>query len=80
MNEKRLSPIEQREIDFYGDMITAVLVNDEEGREIIYIPMRPICTFLGVSWSGQLRRINRDQVLSEEIKRVNVTFTHGLPT
>lgn len=75
MSEKALMPIEQREIDFYGDVITAVLADDEKGREIIYIPMRPICEFLGVSWSGQLRRINRDLVLSDEIKRVNVTFT-----
>ncbi|MBX3058391.1 MAG: hypothetical protein KF770_18155 [Anaerolineae bacterium] len=73
--EKALVPAEQREIDFYGDVISAVLVHNEEGREAIYVPMRPICEFLGVSWSGQLRRINRDLVLSQEVKRVNVTFT-----
>ena len=34
-----------------------------------------ICEFLGVNWIGQLRRLNRDAVLSEESRSMNVTFT-----
>ena len=39
-----------------------------------FVPVRLICEFLGVSWTGQLRRLNRDAVLSEEIRSMNVTF------
>lgn len=74
MNDSSLIPIEQRTVLFYDDEITAVLV-DIEGEQRVYVPVRPICDFLGVSWTGQRRRINRDLVLSEEVKRVNVTFT-----
>ena len=73
-DEKALTPIDQRTVDFYGDPITAVLVQTDEGEQV-FVPVRPICDFLGVSWTGQRRRINRDPVLSQEIKRVNVTFT-----
>ena len=74
MVDKALVPVEQKQVVFYDDEITAVLVRIE-GDEKVYVPVRPICEFLGVSWSGQLRRLNRDAVLSEEIRSVNVTFT-----
>ncbi|MCA9935854.1 MAG: ORF6C domain-containing protein [Anaerolineales bacterium] len=74
MADNALVPLEQKQVVFYDDEITAVLVQ-LEGEEKIYVPVRPICEFLGVSWTGQLRRINRDAVLSEEIRSVNVTFT-----
>lgn len=71
-----LQPLDQRTILFYDDEITAVVV-DVDGRQVVFVPIRPICDFLGVSWTGQRRRINRDRVLSEEIQGVNVTFTPG---
>jgi hypothetical protein len=74
MTDKALAPLEQKQVVFYDDEITAVLVQIE-GKEGVYVPVRPICEFLGVSWTGQLRRINRDAVLAEEIRSVNVTFT-----
>jgi len=79
MTDSALIPIEQKQVVFYDDEITAVLVqiNDEEK---IYVPVRPVCEFLGVSWTGQRRRINRDAVLSEEIRSVNVTFTEPTRT
>lgn len=74
MTDKALVSIEQKQVVFYDDEITAVLVR--LGNETkIYVPIRPICDFLGVSWTGQRRRIKRDIVLSEEIRSVNVTFT-----
>ena len=69
--EQSLVPVEQREVDFYGDDLTAVLVEDGE----VYVPIRPICDFVGLTWSAQRRRINRDAVLSKKLRGVTVTVT-----
>lgn len=69
--EKALVPVEQKQVTFYGDELTAVLV--ENG--VVYIPIRPICDYLGVDWSSQRQRIIRDLVLSEVAKGVVVTTT-----
>ena len=71
-----LVPVEQKQVVFYDDEITAVLVN-LRGKQEIYIPIRPICDFLGVAWDPQRRRINRDPVLASEVKGVTVTVTPG---
>jgi len=77
--EKALVPVEQKSVDFYGDEITAVLVEDNERRRV-FVPVRPICDYLGVDWSAQYRRINRDPVLLEVITPcVVVTATQGQP-
>lgn len=57
-----LTPIEVRVVDFYGDSIDGALVR-VEGAERIYIPLKPICDYLGIDWSSQRRRILRDGVL-----------------
>ena len=69
-----LEPIEERQIDFYGDAITAALVkpNDQAAPEV-YVPVKPICDYLGISWVGQRERIMRDPVLSEVLKGIRVT-------
>ena len=72
--EKALVPVEQRTIDFYGDEIIAVLVK-EDGRQQVYVPVRSICDYLGIAWSAQRNRINRDPVLSEVVVVVIVTNT-----
>ena len=69
-----LVPIDQAEVEFYGDSLTATLV-DEDGTERVYIPIRPVCEFIGVDWSAQRQRINRDPVLREEVRSVVVTTT-----
>jgi hypothetical protein len=74
MSDKALMPIEQRTVTFYNDEITAVLVAAEQGSSV-YIPIRPICDFMGLNWDGQRRRILRDPVLAEEMKGVVVTTT-----
>lgn len=71
-----LTPVEQKQVVFYDDEITAVLV-EVEGKREIFVPIRPICEFLGVAWDPQRRRINRDLVLSDEVKGVTVTVTPG---
>lgn len=70
-NENALQPVEQKLVLFYEDEITAVRTKNN----MIYIPIRPICDFLGVAWDPQRRRINRDPVLSEEVKGVTVMVT-----
>lgn len=69
-----LVTIEQKQVEFYGDELTAVLVQSEEG-ERVYVPVRPLCEFLGLDWSSQRRRINRDPVLSEVAQGVVITTT-----
>jgi len=59
--EKALVPVEQKQVTFYGDELTAVLAEDGT----VYVPIRPICDSLGLDWDGQRQRIHRDPVLSE---------------
>jgi hypothetical protein len=68
-------PIEQRDVDFYGDTITAALVETEEGGSQVYVPLRPICEYLGLDWSSQLKRIRRDPVLNEALVSVVMMTT-----
>jgi hypothetical protein len=60
-----LVPIEEKTVDFYGDSINAALVNTSNGQQQVYVPLRPICDYLGLNWSGQYLRVKRDPVLSE---------------
>jgi hypothetical protein len=69
-----LTPEEVRTVEFYGDEIAAALIH-AEGEALIYVPLRPLCEYLGLSWSAQFERIKRDEVLSEAIKTVRVTRT-----
>src|SRR5688500_4893221 len=72
--EKALVPVEQKQVVFYDDEITAVLVQGEE-KQITYVSIRQMCELLDVSYQGQMRRINDDPVLSKQVKGVNITFT-----
>lgn len=72
-----LVPLEEREVDFYGDRIVAVEVIGESGEPDIYIPVRPLCEFLGLNWSAQFRRIQRDPVLVAQARSVAVTATEA---
>ena len=68
---RALVPADERAVDFYGDEIRVYVLDGEP-----YIPLRPICDFLGVSWSGQTERLKRDAVLSEAVRYVRVTRTN----
>ncbi len=76
MSDSALVPIEQKRVVFYDDEITAVLV-EVDGRRIVYVPVRPICDFLGVQWAAQSKRIKRDAVLSQVLTSVSVMDTQG---
>lgn len=73
MSDKALIPVEQKQVDFYGDEITAVRL--ENGR--VFVPVRPLVEALGVAWSSQLQRIRRDPVLKTELFSVFVTNTES---
>ncbi|MCA9968646.1 MAG: ORF6C domain-containing protein [Anaerolineales bacterium] len=66
-----LVPIEQKEVAFYEDQLIAVRLANGD----IYVPAKPICELLGVDWGGQYRRIQRDAVLSDVIRSIDVTST-----
>ena len=72
-DQKALVPVEQKQVVFYDDQITAVLVEDTAGQHV-FVPIRPICDFLGVAWTAQRQRILRDPVLAEELTPVIVTI------
>lgn len=79
MSNNALEPIEQREVLFYEDEVTAVLVRTDEGEQVL-IPIRPLCDLLGIDWSSQRQRINRDPVLSDVVMSVVVTTADIDPT
>lgn len=76
MSETALLPIAERQVEFYGDEITAVLLETGEA-PAIYVPLRPLCEQLGLSWSGQRERVMRDAVLSDELRSVRITRTEA---
>lgn len=75
-DDNALVPIEERTVIFYDDTLTAVLVRvgDEEQ---VFVPVRPLCEYLGVDWSAQRKRIVGDAVLSEAARSVAVTATEA---
>lgn len=69
-----LVPIEERTILFEQDALLAVLVEDGGERQV-YVPIRPICEYLGLAWHGQYERMKRDDYLATVIRSVRVTRT-----
>ncbi len=72
-DQSELVPVEQKEVEFYGDAIIAVRTSDGS----VHVPVRPVCDLLGVNWTAQYRRINRDAVLSEGMSSVEITAQEG---
>jgi hypothetical protein len=72
LSDKGLVPIEQKAVQFYGDELTAVRTK----AGMVYIPVRPICQLLGVSWPSQRNRILRDPVLSDAAHNISVFVTN----
>jgi hypothetical protein len=67
-----LVPVEERIVAFYEDELMAVAVQ-AGGERRVYVPIKPISDYLGLSWSGQYERIMRDEVLSEVAQLIRVT-------
>ena len=71
MNDKQLATIEQKTVDFKGDNLTAVRIENGE----VYVPIRPVCELVGIDWSAQRKRIAGDLLLSDMAQGVAVTTT-----
>jgi hypothetical protein len=71
MAEQALTPIIQKEVLFYEDVIVAAKMSDGT----VFVPITPICDNLGLSSVGQRERINRDPVLSEAVMAISVTLS-----
>ena len=68
--ENPLVAIEQKEIDFYGDEVTAVRLQDGQ----VYASLRHMCNALELNVRGQRQRIDRTDILAEGLM-VCVTHT-----
>jgi hypothetical protein len=66
-----LVPVREAQVEFYGDTLLAVEGPDSQ----IYVPLRPICDAIGLSWPGQRERALRNPVLAEALQGVRVTRT-----
>lgn len=58
---KKLVPIEQKEVEFYGDELTAVRTDDND----VYVSVRHLCDALGLDTQAQTRRIRRHTVMAD---------------
>lgn len=59
-----LTVVDQREVELYGDPVTAIKADDGE----IYVSLRQMCDVLGLSRQAQVRRIKRHAILAEGYK------------
>ncbi len=62
--ETSLKVIEQKEIPFYDDELIAV--RSEDGK--VYVSVRHLCEALGLDRRGQVRRLQRNEILTEGYK------------
>jgi hypothetical protein len=62
---------DERRVQFYDDEIVATVIAGDDQAEI-YVPLRPICDHLGLSWNGQRERLHRDPVLADALRMVRV--------
>src|SRR5579884_3025107 len=69
-------PVEQRSVVIVqagGDEVVAARTEDAA----IYLPLRPLCTALGLGWSPQLRKIRADEILAESTRNVRLQTRGG---
>lgn len=70
--ETALVPHNEQFVDFYGDRINLVLIDDEP-----YVPLRPINDFIGLAWGSQRQRTLRDNAMAHRVKNLTVTASDG---
>ena len=66
-------PARQEIIPFYGDPIPVAQGPDGD----LYVPLRPLADFLGLSFGSQRNRVARDRVLSARARQVRMTGGDG---
>jgi hypothetical protein len=60
-------PVEQRIVALPqpdGEEVPAARIETSQ----IYLPIRPICTALGINWATQYRKITADEILFESTR------------
>lgn len=77
--ESALQPVEQKEVEFYEDRITAALAQEGDESEI-YVSINQICDLLGIDRRGQQRRITEDAVLSSHTRQIIIQTAGGPQT
>jgi hypothetical protein len=73
--ETALVPRAERVVDFYGDQITVALVGEED----LFVPLRTLTEYMGLSWSPQRRRVERDEVLARKVRMLTIHGADGRP-
>src|SRR6202163_3953191 len=73
-SERALVPLQVSQVDFYGDGLTAALV-EIGGERLVLVPLRQFCQYLGVDWASQYQRTKRDEILAREMMSVVITTT-----
>ena len=71
MAGKALQPIEQKNVEMYGDTVTAVRLPDKQ----IYVVVAHMCDALGIDTQGQTRRMRNHAVLKDGLTWVDVLST-----
>ncbi len=72
-----LTTVEHRQVTLLdGDEVLAARV---EGGDI-FVPIRPLCTALGLASQSQIRRIRADEVLAESLRDLRITAVGGTQT
>ena len=66
---KDLTVIDQREVAFYNDQLTAVRGGDSQ----VYVPVTQMCRALGLDERSQRRRIQNHTILSEGYTRGDIS-------
>lgn len=70
-----LTASEQRQVEVLGDRLLAV-----QTAEGIYLPVRVLCEALGLERKAQVRRIQRDETLREDLRDISVVTEGGRQT
>ena len=70
--EEALLPHTEQVVDFYEDSIPVALVGEEA-----FVPLKMLTDFMGLNWSGQYARIQRNEVLSRHVHKVSITASDG---
>ncbi len=71
---EELAVIEQKEVEFYDDQLTAVRADDGH----VYVTLRHMCDALGIDAQGQARRVKRHSVLVRGLTWVDILSTQGV--
>ena len=67
-----LAPTLTKPVDFYGEELIIALSGAAS-----FVALRPICDYLGLDWSAQYRRVQRDAVLARQTRAMVLAGADG---